>query len=84
MRIRTTDGAFFLGDSPEDVVRQMKNTQWGAPERKREYMAEVVERVENMTGMFYNPEREFVEGDVSPPDFLEFLRRAGMVEIVEK
>lgn len=50
LRVRTDDGQTFTGVDAKEVVRQMRNTQWGAPVLKRDYMIEVAERVSGMTG----------------------------------
>ena len=72
-----TDSTVFEGASAREIVKQMKNTQWYAPEGKRAYMAEVIDRVEQMTGMRFagNPERS------KPSKFLEFLEAAELVTI---
>ena len=50
MKVTTTEGLEFTGDTPQEIVRQMRNVQWNAPVVKRDWMAEVAERVEQMTG----------------------------------
>ena len=50
MRIQTTDGIVFEGQDAKEVVRKMRDTQWGAPVIKREYMEEVKDRLSGMPG----------------------------------
>jgi hypothetical protein len=50
MKAEMEDGTTFEGDSPEAVVRQMKRSNWSAPERKGEYMQEIATRVSDITG----------------------------------
>ncbi len=50
MKVTTQDGATFEAATPEDVVSQMKATDWSAPPKKADYMVEVAERVSMMTG----------------------------------
>lgn len=45
MRIQTTDGYVFEGADAKEIVRKMRDTQWGAPVLKREYMVEVRDRL---------------------------------------
>ncbi len=56
--IRTTtvgsEPTTFLAATAAGIVRQMKRTQWNAPARKGQYMAEVRERVQQMTGAWIN------------------------------
>jgi hypothetical protein len=50
MKVTTQDEQTFVGETPESIVSQMKRTDWSAPPKKAEYMREVAERVEMMTG----------------------------------
>lgn len=78
MKIRTNDGYEFQGTDAKDVVRQMKYDEWSAPERKREYMEEVVDRVSQMV------EIEPVDPQtISAEEFLVWLERAGLVKQVD-
>lgn len=79
IRIETNDGEIFTGNDAKDITRQMRDTQWNAPARKGDYIEEVVERVESLTG-------------VAPPSahpsaeaFLQYLERAKVItaEIVD-
>lgn len=73
MRIQTNDGATFTGPDAKAVVRQMRDQQWSAPVMKRDYMVEVAERVEMLTG----------ERIATTPaeTFLNELERVGLVTI---
>lgn len=51
MRIQTTDGYIFEGADAKEIVRKMRDTQWGTPVLKREYMQEVADRVTGAPGM---------------------------------
>lgn len=50
MRIQTTDKIVFEGTDAKEIVRKMRDTQWGAPVLKREYMEEVKDRLSGMPG----------------------------------
>jgi hypothetical protein len=50
MRVQCMDGAVFEGPDAKSIVSQMRKDEWNAPSKKREYMAEVSDRVEQMTG----------------------------------
>jgi hypothetical protein len=82
-KVITRDGETFSGDSAAEVVRQMRNCSWGVPQPKREYMLDVVERVEDMTGVFRNPDASYddEEGPISAHEFIEYLYRAGVVDL---
>lgn len=73
IRVDTKDGNLFEGVDAKDVVRQMKMTEWGHPEKKRDYMEEVAERVEQMTG------REVPH--TSAAGFLLGLADAGIINV---
>lgn len=76
-RIRVTSGDDVYEGTAEQVVRQMKNDDWGMePEDpKRDWMTVVSDRVYDMTG-------ENVHG--SPADeFLKDIAAAGLVTIEE-
>lgn len=85
MRVKALDGEVFEGEDARDVVRQMKNIEWNAPHRKRDYMAEVIERVQAMTGLVASAEPWCVGGAddaaIAPQDFLDYLEGAGVIEI---
>ncbi len=51
LTVTCNDGAVFTGTDEKDIVRQMKHTDWHAPERKGEYMEDVATRIETMTGL---------------------------------
>jgi hypothetical protein len=86
MRIHTIDGETFEGASPQEIVRQMRNTEWGAPERKRDYMVEVIDRVEQQTGVFADPDGvyEDPENPISAMQFLEYLHHAGVLTTIDR
>jgi hypothetical protein len=73
LKVDTHDGTVFEGDDAKDIVRQMKMTEWGHPEKKRDYMEEVAERIEQMTGS------EVPHG--SAASFLLGLAEAGLITI---
>jgi hypothetical protein len=50
MRIQTTDGFVFEGEDAKEIVRKMRDTQWGAPVIKRDYMEEVKDRISGAPG----------------------------------
>ena len=50
MRVICVDGAIFEGPDEKSIVRQMKETDWNAPERKGEYMEDVAARVDVVMG----------------------------------
>lgn len=72
LKVTATDGAVFHGATAQEVVRAMRNTQWNAPVLKRDWMEEVAERVEQMTG-----ERPRTRAR----EFLADLKRLGLVTI---
>lgn len=76
LKIETSDGEVFVGEGAVEVVQQMRNTQWGVPQVKREYMIDVVERVESMTGVLMDPD---VENSMTAEDFIVYLCTAGVV-----
>lgn len=76
MIVKTGEGQEFAGATAEAVVRQMRDTEWNAPEKKRDYMEEVAERVFNMTGL------EIPSPTTIPAsEFLQYLERAGLVTV---
>jgi hypothetical protein len=88
MIVKCMDGEEFAAETAADVVRQMKNVEWNAPARKRDYMLEVVERVEDQTGVFANQDLLPTSADtdeyLDPAHFLAYLAEAGVVEIVHE
>jgi len=50
LRMTTVDGAIFLGRDHEELVRGMRADVWDAPARLEDYMAEVGDRITQMTG----------------------------------
>jgi hypothetical protein len=72
--VETTDGTRFVGKDEKDVVRQMRDTQWNAPELKRDWMVEAADRATMVTGFRVRSG----EGAVI---FLSDLERAGLVTI---
>lgn len=89
LKVTTEDGEVFVGEDEKDVVRQMRNTQWNAPIHKRDYIRDVVERVEDMTGVLIDPDAELdiLDGDeeptVSARDFLRYLEAVDLIRIEE-
>jgi hypothetical protein len=76
MRIQTTDGLVFEGADAKEIVRKMRDTQWGAPVLKREYMEEVRDRLNGAPGM-----TEIVI-DRGADAFLSSLVTNGLIRIV--
>jgi hypothetical protein len=60
LKVVALDGAVFHGATAHDVVRQMKTTDWNAPERKGEYMGGRVAA----TGNRYRPDRSHRQSKV--------------------
>lgn len=75
----TKDGDTFAAETHAEIVLQMRNTQWGIEQVKREYMVDVVERVEDMTGVLADPLTE----SFTAQEFLEYLCYAGVMKQVE-
>lgn len=74
LKVDAGNGDVFEGDDAKEIVRQMKMTEWGHPEKKRDYMEEVAERIEQMTG------RTILH--TSAAQFLLSLADAGVITIV--
>lgn len=77
--VKTNDGLIFTGTGPVDITRQMRNTQWGEPVPKGEYIQSVVYRVCDLTG-------EPVPEDwdrYGATEFLMFLESHGLITIAE-
>lgn len=85
MIVKTNDGQTFTGDDAAHIVRQMRNTEWNAPERKRDYMLEVIQRVETITGVFVDqddlPTNQDNDEHLDPMKFLEYLQDVKLVRI---
>jgi hypothetical protein len=75
MKVETQDGAVFIEDSPGAIVEGMKATDWSAPPKKSEYMKEVADNVETLTG-------RAVRSD-GATNFLADLEQAGVIKITE-
>lgn len=75
MKAEMEDGTTFEGESSEAIVRQMRDSNWSAPERKGEYMSEVATRVEGMTGARVRADNATV--------FLSDLERAQFLKLSE-
>ncbi len=73
MRVKTKDGRTFAGKNPKAVVRAMKRDQWHIEHvPKRDYIVEVADRVQEMTGTIIR---------LDPSEFLFDLQEAGLLEI---
>lgn len=46
----TNDGTTFQGATAANIVQQMRDTQWGQQQVKRDYIADTAERVAMLTG----------------------------------
>src|SRR6476646_1576373 len=77
IKVETADGMVFTGAGSRDIVRQMKNTQWTAPDTKGEYMTEVIERVSDMMGEM--PPVDYKAYDAEA--FVMFLESHGLIAI---
>lgn len=77
--VKTNEGLVFTGTDAKDIVRQMRNTQWGDPLPKGEYIQSVIFRVCNLIG------EEIPENwdDIGAEGFLLFLESHGLVTIGE-
>lgn len=76
MRIQTTDGYVFEGADAKEIVRKMRDTQWGTPVLKREYMEEVRDRLNGAPGT-----TEIVI-DRGADAFLASLSASGLIRII--
>jgi len=76
IKVTTSDGEEFYGDTHAQIVKQFRNTVWGAQQGKRDYMTEAAERAGAMTG-------EDVSGDLGAARFLNDLQKAGLITIQE-
>lgn len=72
MIITTNDGASFTGEDERAIVRAMRDNCWNAPVHKGDYMAEVQQRIHEMTG-------EIVRTDAH--GFIEDLLRLGLITV---
>lgn len=79
MKILTNDGAVFQGKTARGVVKAMQRDAWNAPEKKRDYMVEVVDRV---VQQFDVPDSQIVT-PMSAAELLTWLAGLGVVRIVE-
>ena len=70
--VTTTDQQTFTGADAQDIVSQMRDAQWNAPDKKRDYMQQTAERVEQMTG-----ERPRTDAT----GFLTDLAKAGLITV---
>lgn len=78
LRVTADDGMVFEGADEKAVVRQMRNTQWNAPEAKRDYICEVIDRVEQVTQTVC----AHADGRVvAAKEFLDYLASVGFVQI---
>jgi hypothetical protein len=65
----------FVGPDAEAIVRQMRDMQWNAPSRKRDWMVEAAERAEQVSGVR-------VRADEGASMFLRDLERAGLINVL--
>lgn len=77
--VKTNDDLIFTGTGPVDIAQQMRNTQWGEPMPKGEYIQSVVYRVCDLSGepLPEDWDRLGAEG------FLLFLEAHGLITIAE-
>jgi len=73
--VTTMDGMVFTGADSKEIVRQMKNTDWSAPEQKKNYITEVIRRVYSMTDVAPS---QPVTGPSRAMKFLRYLREANV------
>lgn len=76
--VTTKAGEQFRGQTPNAVVRAMRDRKWVVRPKKASYKIEVVLRVEQMTGVEYEPS---LRDGVPSLEFLRYLEKAGMIEI---
>jgi hypothetical protein len=69
-----TEGGTFEAPTAQGVVRQMRDTQWNAPERKREWMDEVTMRLHQSHGVM-------IPIGATAEEFLEALERVGVATV---
>jgi hypothetical protein len=84
MIVRTKDGEEFVGNSAAEIVSQMRLSDWNAPARKRDYMLDVIERVEDMTGVFVDQELVPTTGTdehIDPRHFLSYLESVKLITV---
>jgi alkylation response protein AidB-like acyl-CoA dehydrogenase len=72
-RVECSDGEVFQAETAAGIVEQMRSAEWHKPPKKREYMEEIQERVEQMTGVSVRVDR--------PTHFLKDLEAAGVLRI---
>ncbi len=77
IKVETNDGITFTGSGAQDIVRQMKNTQWTVPDTKSEYIAQVIERVSGTNGEAMPDDYE----NFTPEALLMFLDAHGLITI---
>lgn len=75
---RTQDGTTFSGQSPADVVRAMRDDNWQRSIPKGEYMDDVIDRVQQITGVDYVAIHPITR-ETRVASFLVFLHRAGLI-----
>lgn len=78
LRVTTNDDVVFTGQDAREIVRQMKLTQWSAPEAKRDYIRQVVKRVWSMTGV---PPAAPVRPPGTATKLLRYLVQVGLVRV---
>lgn len=74
MRVVTNDDKIYLGRDAVSIVRQMRDTQWNAPERKRVWMDEVTERLSHSHGIS-------IPFGATAGEFIDALEKAGVVTV---
>ena len=73
VHVATSEG-IYLGRTAQSIVRQMRDTQWNAPEQKRDWMIEVSERLFQSHGIV-------VPMGLSADEFLDALHIAGVAKV---
>lgn len=74
MQIICKDGAVFMGDTAQDIVKELRKSQLVSPENNKEYMKEVSERHNLFYGYHVSTVNEFV--------FLRDLKKSGEIELI--
>ena len=68
----TSDGETFIGPDAEALIARMRGTVWDPPATLEEYIAEVADRVEQMTGRAPR---------LDPEGFLADLQAVGLARV---
>lgn len=73
----TQDGLVVSGRDAREVVRALRDAQWHAPEIKRDWMAQVAERIAHLTNTTHVPTYS------SADEFLKHLLALGLLRLAD-